>query len=268
MARAAIGNQRGAAMNLAELERYFAAVATSTSGPPAGLAEVFKNSANLPASALLGIYNRGYHYRLLGALSSVFARTKLALGEPEFERLGLQYLAHHPSEHPAVERVGRVFPEYLAELGGLSPELPDLARLEWARLCALVAADPSDVVLASAIDAATFPSSRLRFVASLGVISIDARALASFRGASGAATERSSDAAATHVGVAVWRRRYAVQHQALASVEFEALQLARAGASVSHFCAVFESGSEVDDAAAAFRVVATWFAREWIDKIE
>jgi hypothetical protein len=256
-------------MNLAELERYFAAVATSSSGPPAGLAEIFKNGAHLPASALLGIYNRGYHYRLLGALSSVFTRTKQALGEAEFERLGLQYLARHPSEHPAVERVGRAFPEYLAELGNLPRELPDLARLEWARLCALVAPDPSEVARVSAIDAATFPGSRLRFVASLELLSVDARALASFPGASGAATESSADGAgATHSGVAVWRRRHLVQHQVLGPVEFEALELARSGASVSRFCAAFATGSEVDEAAAALRAVGAWFAREWINNIE
>src|SRR5450755_1874238 len=98
--------RRRAPVTLAELQRYFAAVATSTSGPPSDIDDVFQSSARLSASARLAIYNRGYHHRLLDALASVFTRTKRALGDAEFERLGLSYLAQHPSEHPAVERVG------------------------------------------------------------------------------------------------------------------------------------------------------------------
>jgi hypothetical protein len=151
----------------------------------------------------------------------------------------------------------------------LPRKLPDLARLEWARLRALIAPDPREVVLASTIDAATFPSSRLRFAPSLELLSIDAQALASFHGTSDAAAESSArNANVTQQGVAVWRKRLSVQHEVLGPVEFEALELARTGASVSDFCAVFDSGSAADSAALAFRAVGAWFAREWIVRIE
>jgi hypothetical protein len=256
-------------VKLAELERYFATVATSTSGPPTNLDSVFKSSARLPASTRLGIYNRGYHYRLLDALSSVFTRTKQALGEVEFERLGLLYLARHPSEHPAVERVGRLFPEYLAAQSLGSDELADLARLEWARLSALVAPDPNGIALARDIDVVRFPCSRLCFVPSLSVLSIGARARTLFPGIPSQSDEIDGSApSAQRSGVAVWRKRHVVMHEALGALEHDALSLALSGASVNSFCALFASVALADDAAHAFRVVAGWFAREWIERSE
>jgi hypothetical protein len=248
-------------VKLAELERYFASVATSTSGPPTDLDDVFKSSARLPASELLAIYNRGYHYRLLGALESVFTRTKRALGEAEFDRLGLAYLARHPSEHPAIERVGRLFPEHLRTLG-VSRPIVELCALEWARLQALVAPNARAIAATQTIDPKTFPESTLCFVPSLSTLSLTGDALALF-----VQTPATLPGSEAH-GVAVWRKREVVRHEALAALEFSALTLARTGASVSQVCALFDSGAGSADAERAFRVVSGWFSREWLEEAE
>jgi len=248
-------------VKLAELERYFAQVATSTSGPPDEVDEVFKSSAGLSASAQLGVYNRAYHYRLLDALASVFVRTQRALGEAQFERLGLRYLARHPSEHPAVERVGRAFPEYLRTQPQVAPALAELSALEWARLGALVAPNPSAIASASTVDLATFPASALCFVASLSTHSVSAPALALF------AEQGDTSTSSEPCHVAVWRKRDLVQQERLDAVETAALERAMAGASVGQVCALFDSGAPLqDDAQRAFRVVSAWFAREWIER--
>ncbi len=247
-------------MKLAELERYFAAAATSTGGPPPEIERVFKSTARLSASELLGIYNRGYHYRLLGALASVFNRTQRALGEARFEALGLRYLAQHPSEHPAIERVGRHFPRFLRELPASDPVVADVAALEWARLCALVAPNPSAIASAGTVDPQTFPSSALRFVPSLSTLSIHAAALATFE------RDTALGAGEDVRGVAIWRQGDAVQNRELEALELQALELARSGASVSRFCAPFDSGAPQADAERAFRVVFGWFNREWIER--
>jgi hypothetical protein len=204
---------------------------------------------------------------LLGALASVFERTKLALGDAEFERLGLQYVAQRPSEHPAVERVGRHFAAFLAEQSSPSPALVDLARLEWARLRALVAPDPSAIALAHAIDRARFPHSRLRFVQAFSLLELDPGALASFPGIlAGDAWADMRGEDTKKVGVAVYRKRYAVQHEALAPLEFAALARATQGATVSEFCEVFATSNETEDTARAFHVVFSWFEREWVER--
>ncbi len=245
-------------MNLSELERYFARVATSTSGPPADLSEVFKDSPSLPARELMRIYNRAYHYRLLGVLASVFERVHIALGQGEFERLGLLYLAQYPSQHPAVERVGRHFAEFLAQSTELDPAIVDLARLEWARLLALVAPD-SNSVDATSIDAARFPSQNVRFIASLETLELSARSLALFAG-----DDSMNDA---RCGVVVFRSRYVVTHDVVPALEFGALVLARAGEPLSRVCSAFDTGQETADISRAFAVISSWFARSWIAEL-
>lgn len=254
-------------MNLAELQHYFASAATSGSGPLPELDQVFLGSARLPARDRLAIYNRGYFYRLLDALASVFDRTKRWLGDENFERLGLAYLEQHPSEHPAVERVGRSFAAYLRELAAPSV-IADLAALEWARLCALVAPNPERVAAVSEIEPMLFPQARLCFVKSLHWLELDPRALAAFADEAPAPAELSTAGPARSLcAVAVWRSQHAVLHQTLDGPEWRALLSAAGGATLSHVCAGFDSGSPTADVEHAFQVLSGWFARRWLEKV-
>jgi hypothetical protein len=246
-------------VNLAELQRYFASAATSGSGPLTDLDRVFLGSPGLSAEARIGIYNRSYFYRLLDALASVFAQTKRLLGEADFDRLGLAYVAQNPAQHYAVERVGRAFPEYLRDAA--APALVvGLASLEWARLCALVAPNPASVVSVREVDSGRFPRARLSFVPSLQCLELDRRALMAF-----ASTELSSSE--QRCGVAVWRSGHSVQHLQLEMAEWRALVCAASGAFVSRVCAEFDSGSAAEDAQRAFRALSSWFAREWLESL-
>jgi len=248
-------------MNLAELQRYFARVATSTSGPPADLGEVFRDSPHLSAHELMRIYNRGYHYRLLGVLAAVFERTRAALTGAEFERLGLLYLVQYPSEHPAVERVGRHFADFLARSELPDPAIVDLARLEWARLCALVAADALSLA-ANTIDIARFPTQVARFVPALMSLRVRPRALALFAGAADEPEQNEPR------GVVVYRRGHAIVHEAISPAELAALARAAAGQPMSAVCAAFETGNDAADVARAFSVISSWFERGWIAELQ
>jgi hypothetical protein len=255
-------------VKLAELERYFASAATSGSGPLPELERVFLGDERLSAKDRLAIYNRGYFYRLLDALASVFARTKHVLGAADFERLGLAYLARHPSAHPAVERVGRAFSEYLRSVD-VSAVVVDLASLEWARLCALVAENPQSVATVHAIEPSRFPQARLRFVPSFHCLELDPRALSAFAGEDLAPADPPASAPTRHLrGVAVWRSQHAVRHEALDEQEWAALTSAAAGTRLSQVCAIFDSGSQAEDVRSAFRVLSNWFARRWLESVE
>ena len=250
-------------MKLAELEHYFAAAATSGTGPIAGLDDVFATNERLTASEQLAIYNRAYFYRLLDAMSSVFALSKGVLGATEFERLSLGYLAAHPSEHPAIERVGRNFCTYLAGLGAAPGEpVLSLVALEWARLCALVAPNPPTLVRSLALDPAVFPHCRFSFVPGVGWLEVDARALSAFAGAADAGVT------AERCAVVVWRAEHQVHHQPLETAEFRALQAAGSGATMNEVCAAFDTGNEAADSERAFRAIASWFARHWLQKVD
>ena len=249
-------------MNLAELQRYFALAATSGSGPLPDLERVFSGSEQLTARERLAIYNRSYFYRLLDALSCVFPQTQRLLGETDFERLGLAYVAQNPSQHPAVERFGRAFPAYL-RLAALPPLIVDLASLEWARLCALVAPNPQHIASVGAIDPNRFARARLHFVPSLQRLELDPRALHAFAGAVASLDEP----ATARCGVAIWRSEHAVVHDVLDSTEWQALACATNDAALNRVCAVFDTGSAEDDVQRAFQVFSRWFARHWLESV-
>lgn len=250
-------------MNLAELQRYFAAAATSGRGPVPGLGDVFRDGAGLAVSERLAIYNRAFFYRQLDALASVFSETQRLLGEAAFERLGLAYLVQHPSEHPAIERVGRHFPAYLAEQPAPLPEpVVDLAALEWARLCALVAPNPAALASLGALDPATFPGSCLKFVPGLSLLELDSRALAAF------SRDEPARPPSERCAVAIWRAGARVTQERLEIAEFRALSAAQQGATMAEVCAVFDSGNHDADAQRAFRVVSAWYARSWLERVE
>ena len=251
-------------MKLAELEDYFARAVTSGSGPLPDLERVFVGNARLSAVERLSIYNRGYFYRLLDALSSVFGQTKRVLGEASFERLGLSYVTLHPSEHPSVERVGRSFPKYLRSIGAAAVVV-DLAALEWARLCALVAPNPASVASVDAIEPERFPEARLSFVPSLQRLELDPRALRAFAGDDVSAVELLAVEAPARCGVAVWRSQHAVRHQSVEPTEWQALESAASGATLSRMCTLFDSGSPSEDVEIAFRMLSAWFARHWLE---
>jgi len=255
-------------VKLAELERYFASAATSGSGPLPDLERIFVGSDQLSAKDRLAIYNRGYFYRLLDALASVFGQTKRLLGDADFERLGLAYVAQYPSEHPAVERIGRAFPAYLRGVHAPAT-IVDVASLEWARLCALVAANPRSVATVHAIEPGLFPQARLRFVPSLHWLELDPRALSAFAGEAPArAAQATADPPGPLLGVAVWRNQHAVRHEALDASEWTALVCAAGGGTLSEVCSAFASESAADDVHRAFQVLSNWFAKQWLEQIE
>jgi len=255
-------------MNLAELQQYFARAATSGIGPLPDLARVFLGTPRLSAADRLGIYNRGYYLRLLEALSSVFSQTQRVLGDAEFERLGLAYVAQHPSEHPAIERVGRSFSEYLRSVAA-PPVVVDLAALEWARLCALVAANPENIAQVDSIEPQRFPEARLRFVRSLQCLELDPWALTLLADADRSNIDLGeSRSALPHCGVAVWRARHAVEHLSLGAEEWHALRLAIARNELSRVCTAFDTGSADTDVRRAFQVLSGWFARNWLESID
>ena len=255
-------------MKLAELEQYFASAATSGTGPLPGLDRVFSSSPQLSAADRLAIYNRNYFYRLLAALAAVFSQTKRVLGDADFERLGLAYLARYPSEHPAVERVGRSFCEFLRSVEA-QPTVVDLAALEWARLCALLAPNPRSLLTARRIEPSRFPRARLRFVPSLHWLELDPRALTAFAAERPSLAEPFTDGTPSSLcRVAVWRSQHAVLQQVLDALEWAALTRAADGATLSRVCAVFDSGSEIEDVGRAFQVLSSWFARRWLADVE
>jgi hypothetical protein len=117
------------------------------SGQRIGDAEINEHilpSATLTPAERLGIYQRGYHARLLQCLEGQFNALRHALGAELFRDFGVEYLRAYPSRSPTLSDLGARFSQWLSESRPdlNTPEkepwidfMIDLARYEWAVYC-------------------------------------------------------------------------------------------------------------------------------------
>ena len=128
-------------------------------------------TAKVSAPARLAIYYDAYRLRLLEALDRNYPVLHAWLGDEAFERLGLAYLATHPSAHFSIRYFGHRLPEYLTTAKDWRdrPYLGEMAALEWALSEAFDAEDSSIMKLEdmAAIPPDAWPEMRFHFHASV-----------------------------------------------------------------------------------------------------
>jgi hypothetical protein len=86
----------------------------------------------------VGIYHYAYLARISESLQEDFAPLLQWIDEAGFEEIARAYLEVFPSTYRTLAEVSRHFPEFLDSIiqPGDPKFLPDLARLEWAKICA------------------------------------------------------------------------------------------------------------------------------------
>jgi hypothetical protein len=212
----------------------------------------FRSDHRLDAASRMAVYRDMYFARQIGVLAETFPALAARLGTTGFETLSREYLREHPSEDPAIERVGFLMPGFVAGYTG-KPALGELATLEWLANQALLAPEER---LASAADVAPdrWPEVRLRITRSLGTARVSREAYAEWSGDSAHGTEI--------VTVAVWRRGHRVRHVELAEEEMSALDRARDGARFDAICA------ELGEVQHAYRVLRAFFERGFVTALE
>lgn len=106
-------------------------------------------TGKVSAEQRLSIYYDAYRLRLLEALDSNYPVLHGWIGDDEFERLGLAYLAAHPSTHFSIRYFGHELAGFLAagESYRDKPFLSEMARFEWAMAEAFDAPDSALVRL-------------------------------------------------------------------------------------------------------------------------
>jgi hypothetical protein len=93
------------------------------------------------------VYRNNVAYGLAQALARQFPATERLVGADCFAGAAQMFIEQHPPRSPILTDWGEEFPQFLAEVGSLSTlsYLPDVARIEWARIRAYHAADASPV---------------------------------------------------------------------------------------------------------------------------
>jgi hypothetical protein len=103
----------------------------------------------VPAEVRLNIYSTAYRLRLLEALETEYTALKAALGDEEFERLGLAYIDAYPSPYPNLRWFGGNLDAWLKAVEPYSNNLvlSELATFEWAMGLAFDAPDAAVVTI-------------------------------------------------------------------------------------------------------------------------
>ncbi len=218
------------------------------------LTAAIASTDTLGAADRVAIYADMYLWRLRGVLAEDFEKVAAVLGEDGFTDLARAYLAAHPSEHPSVRHVGRSFADYLARRppAGAPVWVPDLARLEWARVEAFDALDAEPVRAADlcALAPEDWPDLTLRPIPAL--LTIEA-AWPVHRVWSG---DTHVDAAPT--ALRIWRQDGVVYHCAMDGAEPDALARLREGRPFAAICEAWGDLPPEEAAGQAGALLARW----------
>jgi hypothetical protein len=210
------------------------------------LTAVVPPTPTLDPAARIDVYQGMYVRRLHEVLREDFPKLAEALGD-ELETLTRGYLARHPSVHPSVRHLGTRLAEFLETdaVARTRPWLPDLARLERARVDAF---DAPDAVPLRASDLAAVPPEAW---ADLRFEMIPALDVLRSRWPIHAVWAAPLDAPAARPTVLrVWRQDFTVFHAALDDVEDAAFAAVRRGETFGAVCEVVAEYVEAERAAA------------------
>jgi hypothetical protein len=101
-------------------------------------AEFIKPNDRLSSTERLGIYSRGYWFRVLDSLYDDFPGLRAVLGDRAFHRLSRAYLAECPSRSFTLRNLGSRLEDWLQrnpQFAGSRQALAlDMVRLEWAHI--------------------------------------------------------------------------------------------------------------------------------------
>lgn len=101
------------------------------------------------ASGRFNVYRNNYLITLRNALRSTFPAVERLVGEEFFAALASAFAERHPPRSPIMAQYGDAFAGFLEQFSALAdfPYLPDIARIEYARVQAYHAADAAGFVL-------------------------------------------------------------------------------------------------------------------------
>jgi hypothetical protein len=247
-------------VKLGELERLFYASVRSDAPPPE-LDRAFLSTPALSAVRRMSIYRSAYWARQERTLAEIFPQTRRALGDEPFRRLSRDFLTRFPSEYAAIERIGERFAIFAAERRAELPRiLPDLARLEWARVDVLLAPDRPTVVRAS-LTGREFARCRATFGPHVWVLRLPRAALRYWTGEG----ELDAGDLESRVCTVVYRRSNKVYHGPFEDPEGAAIELAARGAVFAEVCAALVDDQSTERIAS---IIAGWIDRGWFERLE
>lgn len=157
--------------SLAELQRRFA---RALRDPGLAAPQSLRGRTENGRSRRFDVYRNNMTVSLIDALESTFPAVYKLVGGEYFAAAARAYISEHPPRSPVLLLYGESFGEFLDRFPSASgvPYLGDVARLEWARINALHAADvePARIDVLSRLSEESLESAALTPHPSLGLV--------------------------------------------------------------------------------------------------
>jgi hypothetical protein len=188
----------------------------------------------------LDAYRHAYRARLTEALRNNHPVLQRALGDEDFDRLALDYIAARPSTLASIRWFGHQLAEHMAGLPeplAPHPALVDLARMEWALGLAFDAAEspPLDPATLSALPPQHWADHSLHCHPSVQCLALQWQVEPLWRALGRDAAQASEPAQAEHT-LLVWRQGTGPRWRSLAALEAALLRATLAGSSLAGLC--------------------------------
>lgn len=248
---------------LRELQSHFwraLAAEPGKSSAEVELLDTIEPSASLDRRGRLQVYVDAYFWRLQQALRETFPRVAARVGahgdEPDrFHELAAEYLRRHPSQHPSISYVGKLFPEFLRQRDDVPPYLSDLAHLEWTQAMVFEADDAIPMATAAlhAIAPHDWPGVRFRPIPGLRIVSFQYPVHRLWR------DETAAIDAPQPTRLRVWRTaELTVRHAVIEEREALALRSMTSGADFATICEAFADLPDEQAAREAIALLLRW----------
>ncbi len=239
---------------LRDFQARFARAVTAPAPPggaaPLGVAALF-SGAPARAEAALAVYRNNYFHGFTRALHDAYPVAAQLVGEDFFRAAARAFLLAHPPRERWLTTFGAGFAGFLEDFAPAArlPYLADLARLEYARLCALHAADaaPLDPHVLRSLAPADFAALRLPLHPSARLLDLNWPADQIWQAHQPPATPDNLQVAPTRLNILVVRPRRAVVMQRLAPPLAALAAAAARGATLGEAAgSVLEAGTACD----------------------
>lgn len=240
-------------MSLADLQRAFSASIQ---------ADVPTSGECLGMSALPGltIYQNNFRAQLAGCLEESFEKTRQWIGGDAFHEAVVHHVERVPPSSWTLDAYPRDFPNTLAILYPIDPEVSELAALERALADAFVGPD-ADRLAAERIATIDWDRAVLTFTSTLDILPLTTNAAAIWTALAEETVPPMGVLLPRAGALLIWRNDEASHFRAIDASEEQALMIMRGGMTFGQFCAgMVETLGEYDGVTIAGAWLGRWLA--------
>ncbi|MBN8820170.1 MAG: putative DNA-binding domain-containing protein [Sphingomonas sp.] len=213
-------------MRLAELQRDFCACLTAE-----GLA-----SFGPWARTGLAVYQNNYRAQLAACLEESFEKTRQWIGSEAFHEAVVTHVERIPPSNWTLDAYPRDFPETLAMLYPIDPEVAELASLELALAEAFVGPDSAKLT-AELIANTNWDHARLIFAPTLEILTLTTNTLAIWTALAEDSLPPMSALLPAEGAMIVWRDGEVPRFRAIDAAELRGILTIKSGTTFADLCA-------------------------------